>query len=67
MNTLAEVAASWKEVLTPEDVAPLLRVRPHSIRLAARKDPKGLGFPVIVMGSRTLIPRKSFLAFMAGE
>lgn len=61
--TLAEIRASDKAVLTPADVAPVLGVNPQSIRVA---DPVDLGFPVIKLGTRTLIPRLPFLAVMEG-
>ena len=59
--TLAEIRASDKPVLTPKEVAPVLGVNPQSIREA---DPGDLGFPVIKVGTRTLIPRLAFLAVM---
>ena len=59
--TLEEIKGSDKPVLTPAEIAPVLGVNPHSIRLA---DPADLGFPVTKVGNRTLIPRKPFLAFM---
>lgn len=59
--TLAEIKRSEKLMLTPADVAPVLGCDAHSIRLNARSQPKLLGFPVIVVGHRTLIPRKAFL------
>ena len=62
--TLAEIRASDKAVLTPADVAPVLGVKPQSIRVA---DPVDLGFPVCRIGTRTLIPRKPFLAFVEGS
>ena len=62
--TLAEIRASDKAVLTPADVAPVLGVNPQSIRAA---DPVDLGFPVTKIGTRTLIPRKPFLAFVEGS
>ena len=62
--TLAEIRASDKAVLTPADVAPVLGVNPQSIRVA---DPVDLGFPVTKIGTRTLIPRKPFLAFVEGR
>lgn len=62
--TLAEIRASDKAVLTPADVAPVLGVNPQSIRAA---DPVDLGFPVTKIGTRTLIPRKPFLAFVEGR
>ena len=61
--TLAEIRASDKAVLTPAEVAPVLGVSPQSIRAA---DPVDLGFPVTKIGTRTLIPRKPFLAFVEG-
>lgn len=62
--TLDEIRASDKAVLTPADVAPVLGVNPQSIRAA---DPVDLGFPVTKIGTRTLIPRKPFLAFVEGS
>ncbi len=62
--TLAEIRASDKAVLTPADVAPVLGVNPQSIRAA---DPVDLGFPVCRIGTRTLIPRLPFLAFVEGS
>ena len=62
--TLDEIRASDKTVLTPKEVAPVLGVNPQSIRVA---DPCDLGFPVIKVGSRTLIPRLAFLAVMEGS
>ena len=51
------------EMLTPADIAPILGVDPQSIRLQAKDDPKKLGFPVVVIGSRTMIPKKLFFEF----
>ena len=62
--TLDEIRASDKAVLTPAEVAPVLGVNPQSIRSA---DPVDLGFPVIKLGTRTLIPRVPFLAVMEGS
>lgn len=62
--TLAEIRSSDKAVLTPAEVAPVLGVKPQSIRAA---DPCDLGFPVCRIGTRTLIPRKPFLAFVEGS
>ena len=62
--TIAEIRASDKPMLTPAEIAPVLGVNPHSIRVA---DPAALGFPVTRIGNRTLIPRKPFLAFVEGE
>lgn len=62
--TLDEIRASDKAVLTPAEIAPVLGVNPQSIRVA---DPVDLGFPVIKLGTRTLIPRVPFLAVMEGS
>jgi len=61
--TLAEIKASDALWLFPADVAPVLKCNPHLIRLMARENPALLGFPVIVTGSITRIPRKPFLEF----
>ena len=67
MNTLNEVKASHKDVLTPTDIAPILQMNPYSISKQARTDPSKLGFNVSVAGTRTKIPRKAFIRFMEGE
>lgn len=65
--TLAEIKQTEKAMLTPADIAPVLGCDPNSIRLAARTCPELLGFPVTVVGNRTLIPRKSFLRHIGEE
>ena len=65
--TLDEIRASDKPYLIPSDVAGVLGCDPHAIRLAARDCPEKLGFPVIVIKSRTRIPRLPFLRFMEGD
>ena len=62
--TLAEMKVSDKTMLLASDVAPVLGCDPHSIRIQAREYPEQLGFPVVVIGNRTLIPRKPFLAYL---
>ena len=64
--TIQELAELETEVLTPNQVAPILGVNPHSIRIQAAENPEALGFPVIVIGSRVKIPKRPFLAFMGG-
>lgn len=66
MRTLDEVRASGRDVLTPADVAPGLGCDPHYIRVAARQCPERLGFPVVLIGNRTKIPRIAFIKFMEG-
>jgi len=62
--TLEEIKASDAVFLLASDVAPVLGCNPHFIRCAARERQELLGFPVTVLGSRVLIPRKPFLAFI---
>lgn len=64
--TLQEIMESDKEMLTPRDISKVLGCDPYNITLQARKDPKALGFPVIVLGTRTKIPKKGFLKFIEG-
>lgn len=65
--TLAEIEALPGEVLTCQQIAPVLGANPATIHLQATDRPDMLGFPVIVMGSRVKIPKRPFLAFMRGE
>lgn len=64
MMTLDDIRNSRKEFLTPAEAAPVLGVAPQSIRVAARLNPALLGFPVMVVGSRTKIPRVPLLRFL---
>lgn len=65
--TLEEIKASDKPMLLAKDVASVLGCDPHSIRVQAHEYPEGLGFPVVLLGNRTLIPRKRFLEFLGEE
>ena len=65
--TLNEIKASEAIMLKPADVADVLGCDPHSIRVQAHEYPESLGFPVVVIGNRTLIPRKAFLKFLGEE
>ena len=62
--TLDEMVRSDKVMLTPTDVAEVLGCKSYSINLQAQRDPKALGFPVIVLGNRVHIPREGFLHFL---
>lgn len=53
--------------ITPEQASGFLGCNPQSIRVAAKQRPDLLGFPVIVMGSETKIPRIPFLRFLGYE
>lgn len=61
--TIDEIRSSEKVFLFPEDVAKLLGVKAQSIRNQAKTDPRSFPFPVIVVGTRTLIPRMGFVDF----
>lgn len=65
--TLEEIKAMDCEMLTPSIVAKVICCTPYKITLQARQCPEMLGFPVIVMGNRTKIPRRAFIKFMEGE
>lgn len=65
--TIEDVEKMRKEILTPADIAPLLRCDPNVIRFQAEKDPSKLGFPVSKMGSRVKIPRAAFVKWFKGE
>ena len=62
--TLKEIEESGKEVLTCAEVAPVLKCNPATLHMQAIEEPRRLGFPVIVMGSRVKIPRRPFLNYM---
>ena len=65
--TLDEIRNSTKEVLTPADIADVLNADPQDIRVQARTAPEKLGFPVIIIKSRTKIPRLPFLRYLGME
>ena len=65
--TVEEIRCSTKDVLRPDDVAGILGVHPQSIRSQAHSAPQLLGFPVSVIGRRTLIPRIPFLEFIGAK
>ena len=65
--TFADIENIREEVLTPLQVGAYLHVNPQSIRQQAKEAPEMLGFPVIVIGSRVLIPKRAFIQFMQGK
>lgn len=65
--TLDELRTLDREYLVPADIAPILGCDPQDIRVAAKRAPERLGFPVAVIGSRTKIPRRGFLRWIDGE
>ena len=64
--TLDEIRGSTKVFLTAAEVSGVLNCDPQYIRIAARTRPELLGFPVVVVGTRTRIPRVQFLNFLGG-
>ena len=65
--TLDEIKASDKSVLTPAEVAEVLGCDAQDVRIQARLAPEKLGFPVIIIKSRTKIPRIPFLRFLGAD
>lgn len=65
--TLKELKSLKKNVITPAEAAQIIGCDPHYIRVQARTHPELLGFPVVVIGTRTKIPRLAFIQFMEGE
>ena len=65
--TLEEIKGSDAIFLKPTDIAHILECNPQFIRQAAREKPELLGFPVTVVGTRTKIPRKAFLAYIGED
>lgn len=64
--SIEEIRQSDKLWLTPADIAPVLGCDPQVIRIQAHTAPERLGFPVVVVKSRTKIPRIPFLNFIGG-
>jgi hypothetical protein len=63
LNDLETIPRDW---LTPAQIAPILGADPNWIRRQAHADPRKLGFPVIVCGTRVKIPKLPFIKFMRG-
>ena len=65
--TLSEIKALDSDIITPAQAAGVLKCDPHFIRVMAREEPWRLGFPVVVMNSRTKIPRLPFIRYIEGK
>ncbi len=65
--TLQEVKNMTTDFITPAIAGKVLQCEPQLIRVQARSNPELLGFPVIVVGRSTKIPRKAFVRFMEGD
>ena len=64
--TLQDLAQVEGDVLQAEEVAKYLHCSPQLIREQARTRPERLGFKTIVVGSKTLIPKRPFIEYMGG-
>ena len=60
---LEEIRQLDKANLTPVEAARVMHCNPDLIRIAARQRPELLGFPTVVVGTRTKIPRIPFLRY----
>lgn len=65
--TLQDIERLSTPTITPAQAGAVLGVDPNTIRWQARDKPALLGFPVIVVKSRTYIPRLPFIRFIKGE
>lgn len=61
---MKQIEALPVEVLTCQQVAPLLGANPATIHGQAMERPEMLGFPVICAGRRVKIPKRPFIRFM---
>lgn len=66
MDALNIIKNSTEPTITAQEAAQVLHCNPQSLRDAAHNDAARaqLGFPTIVVGTRVLIPRQQFLAFL---
>lgn len=64
--TLQDLIRTDGDILQVDEVARYLRVAPQLLREQAHDDPTKLGFKVIVIGSRVLIPKAPFINFVRG-
>lgn len=63
-ETLEGIEAITGEVLSCADVSKVLKASPNELHDQAVHNPKRLGFPVIVHGTRVKIPKRAFVKFM---
>ncbi len=64
MQRLEDIEKLNKGTLVPTDVCEYLGCHPYSINCQAKEDPSKLGFPVVVIGTRVLIPKEGFVNYM---
>lgn len=64
--TLEDIKGMDKELLTVDEVAPILGISARLIRRTAKEAPEELGFPVIVMRKQIRILRRPLINFIEG-
>ena len=64
--TMDEIRASDRDVLTVQDIAPVLGAHPQWIRTTARETPELIGYHFTFSGNRMIIPREAFIRWMDG-
>ncbi len=62
--TLQELENKKSDFLSAEEVAEYMGVGAQKVRDQAHYDAEKLGFPVIVLNTRILIPRLAFVHYM---
>ena len=65
--TIEDIKSMNKEILTPNDIAPVLECDPNLIRFQAKQDIRQLGFPASKLGTRVKIPRQAFINWFEGK
>lgn len=66
MANIDELMECSKAFLDCSDIAPFLKCDAQDIRSQAQSDPRKLGFPVCIVGTRVKIPREGFLRWFKG-
>lgn len=64
--TIDQMRISDKTMLSPDEVSEVLGCNGYAINLQCKEDPRKLGFPVCVLGTRVRIPRVAFLKWVEG-
>ena len=65
-QTLDDIRAIPKEMLTAKDIAGFLGRSPYAITKQALKDPSKLGFRAVVIGHWPYFPKDAFILFFEG-
>lgn len=65
-DAIRQIQEMVSPTITPALAAAALNCDPQLIRFRAQRTPHLLGFPVVLVGNRTKIPRIPFLNFLLG-